>query len=73
MPAMMNASGTTGFGWCTWYRSMVSTPSRRALRRPRSTTTGPTGITGNSFVARNTSSRRPAIARPTIRSDTPNP
>ena len=47
--------------------------SRRLLARPRCSTTGATGASGNTLVATNTSARRPAIAPPTMRSERPKP
>jgi len=73
MPRMIVPSRTTGFGWCTWYRSSRLTPSRFALATARCSTTGATGTTGRIFVARNADSRREARARPRIRSLRPNP
>ena len=71
MPAICDASGTAGFGQCSWYRSMRSTPSRSADSRAWSTTVDAVGIVGVIFVATNASARRPAIVRPTIISLTP--
>jgi hypothetical protein len=50
----------------------VDTQSLRA-RTTVALDDGASGMIGRSFVARNTSSRRSAIARPTIRSDSLRP
>ena len=62
-----------GLGQCTWYRSRHCTPSRPADSTARHSATGPTGNTGNNLVAMNASSRRPATAEPTMRSEAPKP
>ena len=56
--------GDDGVGPRTWCRSMTSTPGRRRLRWARSSTTAARGITGNSLVATNASSRRAPSPRP---------
>jgi len=73
MPRMIVPSRTTGLGWCTWYRSSRRVPSRLALATARCSTTGATGSSGKSFVARKTESRSSPIAAPRIRSLRPKP
>src|SRR5437870_835869 len=57
MPVIVGPFGTAGFGQCTWYRSMRSVFSRRIDARARCSTIGASGMTGNTFVAMNTSLR----------------
>src|SRR5689334_19778906 len=73
MPRMIVPSATSGFGQCTWYRSIRRVPSRLALATARCSTTGASGSTGSSFVATNTDSRRSPSASPKIRSLRPKP
>jgi hypothetical protein len=71
---MIVRSETSGFGQCTWYRSIRRVPSRLALATARCSTTGASGRTGSSFVARKTgASGRSRSASPRIRSLRPKP
>ena len=73
IPRMITESGTTGFGWCTWYSGIVLRCSRRALPAARRRTIGGNGAIGKILLATTTDSRLLPSALARMRSLFPAP